>query len=174
MVEIFNTLVATGTLLLGAFTVVTIILALTKHDFVHTISRYTNTLLRVILIGSAIGSLTYELVFGYSPCLLCWYQRMALFPLMILVLTANIRTSSLLQRQVIVFSSIGLVFSLYHNFIDIFPGVGPDVCGTGVSCLLRYVNVFGFVTIPVMSGIVLLSVLTLTLVARRYPQAPLV
>jgi len=172
MVEVFNTLLAIGILALGAFTLVTIVLMCLKHEGLSVISKHTSLILRVILIGCALGSLTYELVFGYSPCLLCWYQRMTLFPLAILVLTANIRTSRLLQRQVLILSSIGLLFALVHNYIDIFPG-GPDICGSGPSCLLRYVDVFGFVTIPFMSAITLLSVIVFTLVARRYPQ-PLV
>lgn len=174
MITIFNTLLALGTLALGLFTLITIVLLALKHESVSLLSKHSSTILRIILIGCAVGSLTYELVFGYSPCLLCWYQRMALFPLAILMLTANIRTSKLLQIQVLVFSSLGLLFALYHNFIDMFPGVGPDVCGTGPSCLLRYVNVFGFVTIPFMSAIVLISVIVLTLLVRRYPQSPLV
>lgn len=173
MVEIFNTLLAIGVLALGAFTLVTIILMCLKHDALSTISKYTSLILRVILIGCALGSLTYELVFGYAPCLLCWYQRMTLFPLAILVLTANIRTSRLLQNQVLILSGIGFVFSLIHNYIDIFPG-GPDICGSGPSCLLRYVHTFGFVTIPLMSAITLLSVIVFTLVARRYPQSVVV
>lgn len=174
MITILNTLLGIGTLTLAALTLVSIVLYVTNHQYIPTISKYSSTILRVILVGSVIGSLLYELVFGYTPCLLCWYQRMTLFPLAILVFTTTITQSRLLQKQVFIFSGIGLLFALFHNVIDIFPGAGPDVCGTGPSCLLRYVDVFGFVTIPFMSAVVLISVITFTLFARRYPQTSIV
>jgi len=173
MIELFNTALAIGILLLGAFSIVSLVLALTKHEFATVLSGYASLILRVILVGSVLGSMTYELVFGYAPCLLCWYQRMTLFPLAILVFTENIKTNKLLQKQVLLFASLGFAVSLFHNFIDIFPG-GPDVCGAGPSCLLRYVHTFGFVTIPLMSAITLFSVLVFTYIARRYPHGPIV
>lgn len=169
MVEFFSTTLALGALLIGIGTLVTIVLMVIKHPFAQTIADNSSFILQVILVGSILGSMTYELVFGYAPCLLCWYQRMAIFPLAVLVFTASIRNNKLLQTQVLWIASLGFLVSLVHNIIDIFP-TGADICGAGPSCLLRYVNVFGFVTIPLMSAITLLSVIVITVLARRYPQ----
>lgn len=169
MTEILNTLFSVGIIGLGIATIVTFIALATKHSFAKYVAKHASLILRVILLGAAIGSLSYEFILGYSPCTLCWYQRMALFPLAILALTANIKSSKLLQKQVLIFTSLGLVFSLYHNIIDRFPTLA-DVCGTGPSCLVRYVNGFGFVTIQMMAGITLLSILAVVLCVRRFPQ----
>lgn len=169
MTEIINTTLSSGIILLGVAVILAGLALATNHPFAKTIAKYSSTILRVILVGAAIGSLTYEFLLGYNPCTLCWYQRMALFPLAILVFTANIKTSKLLQNQVLIFTGAGLIFSIYHNIIDKFPTLA-EVCGTGPSCLLRYVNGFGFVTIQLMAGITLLSILVVTLCAKRYPQ----
>ncbi len=169
MTEVFNTASAVGILVLGAITLLTFVLLLLRHPLVARIAPYSSMILRVIFIGAALASLTYELVLGYTPCLLCWYQRMAIFPIAILLLTADIRGSALLRKQVLLLAAMGFIVALFHNYIDIAPN-GLDVCGAGPSCLLRYVNVFGFVTIPLMSGIVLFSGIVFTWTATRYPQ----
>lgn len=171
MAEIINTFLSISILLLGLASIFGLISFFAKNSFAKLIAKHSSLLLRVILVGAALGSLTYELILGYSPCTLCWYQRMALFPLAILVFTANIKNSKLLQNQVLTIATIGFGFSLFHNIIDRFPSVA-DVCGTGPSCLLRYVNSFGFVTIQMMAGITLLSIITITLCAKRFSQNP--
>lgn len=173
MTEIFSTSIALGTLLLGAVTIGMIALLLMRHPLAERLVAHSSLILRLIFIGAALGSLTYELVIGYAPCLLCWYQRMAIFPIALLLLTADIRKSALLQKQVLILSSLGFIVALFHNYIDRVPN-GLDVCGAGPSCLLRYVNVFGFVTIPLMSGIVLLSGIVFVYASKRYPHTPLV
>ncbi|HEY0980435.1 MAG TPA: disulfide bond formation protein B [Candidatus Paceibacterota bacterium] len=169
MVELFSTIIAVGILLLGAFTLLALVLLLLKHPLISRISAYSNTLLRIVFVGAALGSMTYELAVGYTPCLLCWYQRMAIFPIAILLFTADIRTSLLLRKQVLILGVLGLIVALVHNYIDMVPN-GLDICGAGPSCLLRYVNVFGFVTIPFMSAIVLISGIVFAVISKRYPH----
>ncbi len=80
------------------------------------------------------------------------------------------RSSRLLQNQILILSVAGFVVALFHTIIDIFP-TGLDVCGaTGPSCLMRYVYEFGYITIPVMSLTILAAGILLALVARRYPR----
>jgi hypothetical protein len=68
-------------------------------------------------------------------------------------------------------SSAGFLLALYHNFITVFPNVSDAVCETsGVSCQTRYVYQFGFVSIPMMSAIVLLSGILITVLVMRYPH----
>ena len=168
-VETFNTINALSVLLFGAFALVTLLVILARHSFGQFIARHTSLILRVIFVGAVLGSFTYEFVFGYAPCLLCWYQRMAIFPIAILLFTADIRKSALLRKQVIILASLGLLVALAHNYIDIVPS-GLDICGAGPSCLLRYVNVFGFVTIPFMSAVVLTCGIVFAVASKRYPH----
>lgn len=169
LVETFNTINAVSILLFGMLAFAGLIALYARHSFADLIARHSNSILRVMFVGAVLGSLTYELVFGYTPCLLCWYQRITIFSIAILLFMADIRTSVLLRKQVIILAGIGLSIALAHNYIDIVPN-GLDICGAGPSCLLRYVNTFGFVTIPFMSAIVLFSGIVFSLASKRYPH----
>lgn len=166
-----NTLLAIGSLVLLVFLILLIVSWLTENPIAGWVARHSSVILRVIFGGAVVGSLIYQYYFGYEPCLLCWYQRLAIFPVAILLFTDNVRKSALLQRQILALSGAGFLIALFHNYITVFPSSGIDVCGTsGVSCLNLYVNQFGFVTIPLMSAITLLAGVLITILAMRYPH----
>jgi disulfide bond formation protein DsbB len=168
----FNTLVAIGSLAILLFIIILVVAWITENPIAEWVANHSALILRIIFGGAVIGSLIYSNYFDYAPCLLCWYQRLCIFPIAILAFTDNIRHSKLLQRQILLLSSAGFLIALFHNYIDIFPngGIG-DVCGVnGVSCLTRYVYEFGFVTIPLMSAIVLLAGIIISVLAMRYPH----
>ena len=171
-IDLFNTLLAAGSLVILVFLVLMIVSWLTDNPIAAWTAKHSGLILRIIFAGAVIGSLIYSNYFDYAPCLLCWYQRICIFPIAILLFTDNIRTSKLLQRQILLLSSAGFLVALLHNYITVFPSSGIEVCGTsGVSCLNMYVNQFGFVTIPLMSGIILLSGILLSVLAMRYPHS---
>lgn len=165
----FNTIAALGVIGLQIGIVVVIIGWVTKASFIKTIAQHAGLLVAIIFSSATLMSFVYQYGFGYEPCLLCWYQRIAIIPIAILGWTADLRKSTLLQTQLLVLSVAGFVVALVHVIIDVFP-TGTDICGAGPSCLIRYVYEFGYVTIPVMSATVLLAGILLTLLARRYPH----
>jgi disulfide bond formation protein DsbB len=166
------TLIALGIILLQILVVSIVFLALTNRSLLAPLAPWTTFALRIILTGAVIGSLFFSEVKGFEPCLLCWWQRIFIFGAAILAWTGDIRKSKLLRTQVIIFSIIGLGFAILHNYIDLFPSSGLDVCGTGVSCLKRYIDAFGYITIPMMSLTVLAAAFTIALLAKPhgYPQ----
>ncbi len=171
-VDLFNTILATGSLVLLVFLVLLIVSWLTDNPIAAWTAKHSGTILRIIFAGAVIGSLIYSNYFDYAPCLLCWYERICIYPVAILLFTDSIRKSALLQRQILLLSTAGFLIALFHNYITIFPDTGVDICGTsGVSCLTRYVYQFGFVSIPLMSAIVLLSGILISVLAMRYPHS---
>lgn len=165
----FTTLVAIGVIALILFIIALIIGWATRAPFMDFVAKHSGAFLAVIFICAMLGSLIFEHILLYPPCILCWYQRIFIFPIGIIALTANLRSSKLLQNQVLALSIIGFAIALFHNYLDIFQPAGLDVCGTdGISCSARYVYEFGFVTIPLMSAIVLGSAILLTLIAKYW------
>jgi disulfide bond formation protein DsbB len=164
----FTTLVALGTIALQIATVAFIVLWIGKSPLLKKIHRHSHLIIALTFISSALVSLIYEFGFGYEPCLLCWYQRIAIFGIALLSLTGDIRRNKTLQKQVLLFSLLGLGVALLHNYIDIIPS-GIDICGAGPSCLKRYIYAFGYITIPMMSLTLLLSgsVLSLFLIKHK-------
>ncbi len=117
--------------------------------------------------GVAMGaSLYYSEYVGFIPCEFCWYQRIALYPLAVLLAVAVASRSRLQSRYVITMAVIGLALSTYHYQLQVFPEQG-GVCSQGVSCAGKYVNEFGFVSIPFMAGCGFVTVLLLELAERR-------
>lgn len=166
----FTTLAALGTIAVQIAIVVIIIGWIAKARFISVVARHAGYILAVLFTTATALSFVYQYGLGYAPCLLCWYQRIAIIPIAILAWTANLRHSKLLQNQTLTLAVLGILVALVHVYIDVFP-TGVDICGaTGPSCLVRYVYEFGYITIPVMSLTTLAGGILLILLAKRYPQ----
>ncbi len=167
----FDTILAIGTIALQIFIVIIIIAWIAKKQFVTFVATHATTIARVVFVASVIGSLVYSEILNFAPCILCWYQRLAIFPITILLFTNTLQKSALLRLQVLIFSSIGFAIALFHRYIELFPGAGTGVCGPdGVACDTLYVLQFGYITIPMMSVTVLGLGILLALLAGRFPQ----
>lgn len=164
----FNTVVAIGIVLLQIALLVILVTWIAKSDLMKFISKHANLILRFVFVGAIVGSLIYQYVLGYPPCILCWYQRIAIFAVGIILFTSDIRIDKTLQRQVSVLSIAGALVAIFHNIIDMFP-TGLDVCGVGgPSCLARYVYEFGYVTIPMMSLTVLMFGVLIPIIVKKF------
>jgi len=98
------------------------------------------------------GSLYYSKVQGYVPCELCWYQRIVLYPFAVILAIAAWRRDSSIRVYAIPVLSIGVVISIYHSWIQWFPpSNGTSFCTAATPCTLKYVDEFGFVTLPFMA-----------------------
>lgn len=98
------------------------------------------------------GSLYFSEFRHFAPCILCWYQRVFMFPLVIIIAIGILRKDRGLHLYVLPLSIIGMFIALYQVFLQ--AGILPESvapCAIGVSCSLKYVSYFGFVTIPLMS-----------------------
>lgn len=105
----------------------------------------------VALIASA-GSLYLSEIVGFVPCLFCWYQRIAMYPLVLVLGVGMLRGDASVWRYALPLPVVGALISAYHVTIQLQPSMDAGVCSTGVSCSARYLAVFGFVSIPVMAG----------------------
>lgn len=163
-------LIAIGVVLLQIAIIGGVLLWFYHRDCLLHVAARAHILVSLLFLGSVLGSMYFSDIKGFEPCLLCWWQRIFIFGIALLSLMGDIRKSALLRKQVLWFSGIGGTIALFHNILDIFP-TGLDVCGSGASCLARYIYEFGYITIPMMSFTVLFAGFLITLLARRFPQA---
>ncbi|MFC2949976.1 disulfide oxidoreductase [Virgibacillus sediminis] len=106
----------------------------------------------VALVATA-GSLFYSEVMGYTPCMLCWVQRIFMYPLIIIYGTAIWKKDAKIALPGLILSGIGMMVSIYHYMVQNLPALQEAGEGCGpVACNLKYVNYFGFVTIPFLAG----------------------
>lgn len=120
----------------------------------------------VALVGSA-GSIFLSDVIGYPPCTLCWYQRVALYPLVVIVGIGIASADSSWKKYASALTVIGLIIAIYHNLLyyGIIPeGITP--CSEGVPCNARQLELFGFITIPLMSLVTFISIGVMLLLTK--------
>lgn len=99
------------------------------------------------------GSLFFSDVMKLPPCSLCWYQRIAMYPL-VLLCPVFILSNNVPALFAAVWSLVfpGLLIAGYHNLLYYNFIEGSIIpCASGVSCTSRQIEWFGFVTIPLLS-----------------------
>lgn len=120
---------------------------------------------------SVLGSLFFSQVMEYAPCELCWYQRISLFPLMLILAVGLFPFDRSVLKYAVPLAGIGWVFAAYHNLL--YYGVISrelSPCSQGISCTERYITLFGIFSIPMLSlvSFSLITLLLLTLFKRTY------
>lgn len=131
----------------------------------------THALLLVLLVSLAatVSSLFYSNIAGFAPCYLCWWQRIFMYPIVILAGLALIKKDKKIVDYILALAVIGGVISLYHNFIYYYNGGLSAFCDLGagsVSCIKRYVFEFGYVTIPLMALTAFMLIIILVVFAK--------
>ncbi|MFC5540988.1 MAG: disulfide oxidoreductase [Bacilli bacterium] len=116
--------------------------------------KLENSLLFLWLVSlvATLGSLYFSEVRGYEPCELCWYQRILMYPIVLITLVAYIQKNARIAVTTAVFSCIGGAISLYHYGIQKldFLAESAPACGR-VPCTGEYINWLGFITIPFLA-----------------------
>lgn len=105
-------------------------------------------------IIATLGSLYFSEVMHFIPCMLCWYQRIFMYPLAIILGIAFYRNDQGIYRYVLPLSIIGMLISGYHTLLQKLPYLQQfEMCTTGVPCSKDYINWLGFITIPLLAFI---------------------
>lgn len=105
----------------------------------------------VVALFATVGSIIYSDVIGFDPCLLCWVQRIFLYPQVVILAVALLRRDGSVIPYVFALSLLGALVALYHYGGQIwFTGALPCPAD-GPSCAQRFFVEFGFVTIPLLS-----------------------
>lgn len=106
-----------------------------------------------------LGSLYFSEVMHLPPCVLCWYQRVFLYPLVFIFPIGIVKQDRNLPYYVLPLTFAGGAIALYHNLLyyQILPeSAGP--CQAGISCTVKLIEWFGFVTIPFLSLVAFLLI----------------
>lgn len=111
------------------------------------------------------GSLLLSEVAGYLPCALCWYQRIAMYPLVLIVGVAAVRGDREVWRTAVPLSVIGGAIAIWHILIERNPGWGGP-CDDTAPCTIIWVEELGFLTLPTMALIAFAAIGVLTVAAR--------
>ncbi len=127
----------------------------------------------MVALVATLGSLYFSEVRMFVPCTLCWYQRILMYPLVLLLGIASYRQDREVVRYALPLSLLGVVVSTYHLMEQKIPGFGaPILCQGGVPCSGEWINWFGFLTIPGLSLIAFALISALLIATARRPRPP--
>jgi disulfide bond formation protein DsbB len=117
---------------------------------------------------ATLGSLFFSEVMELPPCVLCWYQRIALFPLVLVLGAGLLSFDAAVVKYSLPLAVAGWLVALYHSLL--YWGIVPkDIqpCTAGVSCTERNLELLGFLSIPLMSLLGFSVIVALLIVLRR-------
>ena len=135
-------------------------------DFRIAAGPYALALAWLVAAVCMFGSLYLSEVAHLTPCRLCWYQRIAMYPLVVLLGIAVVRADILVARRYFApLAILGGLISLYHYQLERFPNQPTLSCGLETPCSIPVVNLWGFASVPFMALAGFLLIATLLLVA---------
>lgn len=114
---------------------------------------------------ATVGSLFFSEVMHWTPCVLCWYQRILMYPLVVISAVGILRKDKHVSSYALPLSLSGFLVAAYHNLM--YYGLIQETCVQGVSCTTRFFAWFGFITIPLLSLIAFAVITTGLLIHRK-------
>ncbi len=171
MIQSVNQLLATVALLIHAVLAFYLILfiytkisgkksALLRNTF-KFVGTHSYTLAFIVALASVMTSLFWSEIMKFTPCILCWYQRIFMYPQPILLYTSIVRNEKVLAPYLTVMSGLGLMIGLYHHAMQLLPKNLALPCKAigGVSCIEGYKFYYGYITFPLMSATAFLLII---------------
>lgn len=138
----------------------------TSNIFTSIIEEYGYYLTLVVALVATLGSLYFSEIRQFEPCRLCWFQRIMMYPIGILALVGITKQDEYLPNYILPLSIIGIGISVYHILIQNGIIVQSSGCTT-VLCSIKYINWFGFISIPVLAGAAFLIINVLMFMSLR-------
>ncbi|HSL11091.1 MAG TPA: disulfide bond formation protein B [Actinomycetota bacterium] len=122
-----------------------------RDDLWDRVSEVAIPLAFGVGLTATLGSLYYSEVANFPPCELCWFQRIAMYPMPVLLAVAWHRGDTHVRRYVMPVALIGAAISIYHYQLERFPDQGGFSCAVDNPCTLVWVWMFRFISIPLMA-----------------------
>jgi disulfide bond formation protein DsbB len=125
----------------------------------------------VALVATA-GSLFFSEYSDFVPCRLCWFQRIAMYPLVVVLLVAAVRRDFRAgPLYAMAMPIVGGAISVWHIYIEINPEAESASCRVGSPCSLKWIEELGYITLPVLALTAFSAILALLVMARGRDDA---
>lgn len=169
----------TGTLFLALLSVVAeltvlvvVVLALVARPMLRRVRAalggQTLQLAFVVALVSTLGSLWLSEGANFTPCRLCWYQRIAMYPMAVILGIAAFRRDVKVRIYALPVVAIGASISVWHILIERFPSLESSTsCDPANPCSLIWTKRFGYLTIPTMALSAFVLIATLLLLSKE-------
>lgn len=105
----------------------------------------------LVALTATLGSLYYSEVAHFLPCKLCWFQRIGIYPLAVVLLIAALRRDRAIRFYAIPVAAISAAISTYHYQLERFPTQASPSCSVEAPCTVVWVWRFHYISIPMMA-----------------------
>lgn len=126
--------------------------------------KYAYYIVFIQALLGVLGSLYMSQILHFTPCVLCWYQRIFMYPILFVITVGLLLKDKKLPLYILPLSITGTIIALYHNLI--YYGVISEAlspCYQGIPCGTKQLDLLGFITIPLLS-LVSFSVITICMI----------
>lgn len=140
-----------------------------RRQNVSSIAMYAAWIIALVATG---GAIFIGEVMGQTPCLLCWYQRIFMFPLALILGLACFRGDLAGARYALVVAGPGLLIAVWHTLLYfglVSEAITP--CSQGVSCTDANMTIWGALPLPLLSALSFTAIAALLLIALRKENA---
>jgi disulfide bond formation protein DsbB len=138
--------------------------------FRDAVTPFTLPFAWIVAMLAMLGSLYLSQIVKLEPCEFCWFQRICMYPLTLLLGIAAFRGDlKFAKRYFLTMSIVGAMLAIYHYQLEHIQGE-PTVCSAAVPCNQAAFNIFGFISVPFLSMAAFLLITTLLLVGRSAPD----
>lgn len=165
--QFVTNVLALGTIAMQIFIVVLFVSLFIKKDYVHEkrglgkivafVAHYILELGLAVTLIAVLSSLYYSNIVGFPPCELCWWQRIFIYPQVVIFAVAIYYRKKGAPYDMalvsnLILSALGFLVAMFQYYGSTFNQSLLDACSvTGVSCAKQYFVAFGYVTVPIMS-----------------------
>ena len=123
-----------------------------------------------VAVLATAGSLYFSEVAGYEPCRLCWYQRIAMYPLVAILAIGAARREAAAAIYAGALAGIGAAIALYHTALEWLPGLDTGACSASAPCTFVWFRVFGFISLPALALTAFALILVILAIRIRHPD----
>ncbi len=137
----------------------------------QAISDSALPLAALVAIGATAGSLYFSEIANFTPCELCWFQRIFMYPMAVILPVAVVRRDRAVFAYTLPLSILGLAIAAYHIQLQLFPEQS-SFCEVTNPCTSSATEALGFLTIPHMSAISFALIISLAIISRQRSEEP--
>ncbi len=169
-VQTFSALLSLVALTAGVVTFASLVFkASWAATWLATVRQYGLWAMFAITATATAGSLYFSESVGFAPCKLCWYQRIAMYPIAVITLVAALRRDNGIARYTVVLAPLGLIVAVYHYLLEWGIVNESTVCSIDIPCTQIWFREFGFITLCFMAGTAFIAVIAFSLALMRTP-----
>lgn len=130
------------------------------------LSRYALHFASMIAFVATSASLYISEILQWTPCKLCWIERICMYPLVIILSIATYYNDRHIIKYLLPFTLSGSLISLYHHLLQKVPGL-VNIAPCQIDAICKLDHFVSWITIPFLGFVSFLAITVLLIIGKR-------